>query len=222
MPRRLLLSASLVACLGGMPLRATTLFTDLSSSNPPYNSSIGHAVSGSATANGGFTEAMEFTVAGSGSKSVGQLDFAVTFSNFAATFNAAIFTVGAGKPGVQVANASWTNLPDTAEFCCSLVTVTGITGVTLTGGTSYYMVLSTSSTTASMSWDDEDNSIGVSGDRQYSNNGGVSWTDTGVINPLSAFDVLSGLATPEPAAMLSMGCALGLLATLRMRRAARN
>ena len=98
--------------------------------------------------------------------------------------------------------------------CCGLVTVTGISGVTLTGGQSYFMLLgpmSGSSTTwEAWNW----NSQGVNGLDLYATSGcqdgggtGCVWNSNGTGNPLGAFDIqgTAGPGTPEPSSLLLLG-----------------
>jgi len=58
------------------------------------------------------------------------------------TFYASIWTENAGIPGTEVSGAYW-SLSTSAIFgtCCALVSITGITGVNLTGGQEYFMIL---------------------------------------------------------------------------------
>ena len=61
------------------------------------------------------------------------------------------------------------------------------------------------------------NTLGVTGDDQYSGNGGSTWTDQGAAVALGAFDVLSNdSSVPEPGARLLMGT--GLIGFLAARR----
>jgi hypothetical protein len=212
-----LLLATLAVCLAALPLNASFLFSDLASTTPLYNAGSGTGVEGSAIF-GGAEEAMEFAVSGTGSESVGQIDLALSLGNNPDRVNVAIFTVGTGRPGVEVTNASWTGVTVTAASgtCCILTTISGITNVTLTGGTSYYMVLSPNTTTTNLTWDDEN--LGISNDRQLSTNGGTTWTDLHQDTLLGAFDVVSALSTPAPAGMLLMASGLALLATFQKLR----
>jgi len=158
-----------------------------------------------------------FTVAGSGSLSVSEIDLAVgNVTPYANTFFATIWTDSTGLPGIQVADADWsTSTSATAGTCCGLVSLTGITGVNLTGGDQYFMILGplSVSDTSLNAWND--NNQGATGLVLYSNNGGSTWVSNGTVT-IGAFDVLSG-ATPEPTSFSLM-----LLETLAIAIAARK
>jgi hypothetical protein len=138
-------------------------------------------------------------VSGTGSLPVTGIDLAVANSSGLNTFYASIWTVSAGgDPGVQLANAYWSLSTSTsAGTCCGLVSVSGITGVTLIGGHEYFMVLGPlSGSDNSFNVWDWSNQVG-SGTILVSANGGSTWTGDGP--GLGAFDVTSnGSSTPEP------------------------
>jgi PEP-CTERM motif len=158
-----------------------------------------------------------FTVAGSGSLSVGQVDLAVNNANGSLdTFYATIWTDNAGLPGGEVAGAYWSlSTSTTFGSCCGLVSVTGIDGVSLTGGQQYFMIL------GPLSLSDDSfnpwmvNNQNVAGLGLYSNNGGSTWVDDpgGESQLLGAFDVL-GSSAPEPGSLLLLGA--GLIGLLRV------
>jgi hypothetical protein len=113
---------------------------------------------------------------------------------------------------VQIANAAFDNLMSNQPFggCCGLVTVSGISGVTLTGGQSYFMILDpvsfTDSSALAWNW----NNQGVNGLDLRSTDGGNTWINNGTGNPLGAFDILGhrGGTTPEPSSLLLLGTGL--------------
>lgn len=195
------------------------LFSDLGTGSNVYSLyGVSGVISGSSSPEGGsYTTAQLFTVGGAGAQAVGQIDLGVTYIDPPYTFYASLWTDSSGAPGTQVAGAFWNNLStNEAVFtCCSLVTISGISGVTLTGGQSYFLVLgpvSISDTSLNV-W--MFNTVGAVGDYQYSNNGGSSWVDEGAPGPLSAFDVLG---TPEPASLGLSGLGLAGMFLLRGRR----
>jgi hypothetical protein len=214
---RLLLMAVLALGLCGLPAMAGTLFSDLGPAGSVYNGGSGWTVSGTGTVGTSFSSADLFTVAGSGSLAVSQIDLAVSNAAGVNTFYATIWTDNSGTPGSQVAGASWNPLSTTTSFgdCCGLVSITGITGVSLTGGQQYFMILGPLSTSDN-SWNPwNQNNQGVNGDVQYSTDGGVTWNDMGS-NTTGAFDVLS--ATPEPGSLFLLGTGLiGMLGAFRRR-----
>jgi hypothetical protein len=202
------------------PGMAGTLFTDLGTGGSAYaTSGPTWAVNGSGLGPSiqSHTAAGLFTVAGSGSNAVTQIDLALAWVGTGLnTFSAAIWTDNSGLPGTQVSGAYW-SLTSNLEYglCCSLVTIPGITGVSLTGGQQYFMVLGPISATSDLEW--IWNSQGVTGLTLASLDGGSTWEFAFAGSTLGAFDVL-GTATPEPGTMGMLGgglLALGLLARFR-------
>jgi hypothetical protein len=159
-----------------------------------------------------------FTVAGSGTDTVSKIDIGAgpTQGGPTSTFYASIWTDESGAPGTQVAGAYWTFSNTTAPG--ALVSITGISGVSLTGGADYFMVLGplNLSSNALLGW--YGNNQSYFGDLQNSSNGGATWHDLGSPGlPFAsgAFDVLgssiAGVPEPSPLAILIAGFAvLGL------------
>ncbi len=162
-----------------------------------------------------YTNASLFTLAGSGIEAVSQIDLAVSIAHAPLpfpvpnTFYASVWTDAAGVPGVEVSGAYWSLSTSTViDTCCSLVSVTGISGVQLTGGVPYFMVLGPLKTTdrSALAWNF--NNQGATGPEEYSFDGGITWNSSGPAAPLGAFDVLSSAPEPPPLAPLGVGIAL--------------
>jgi len=194
------LGIGIVPAMGG-----PVLFSDLGTGANVYNCCVGWTVSGMASGVGRFSAATPFPVAGSGSIAVGQIDLAVGNSQGLNTFTASIWTNSAGLPGVQVAGAFWSLSTSTvAGSCCGLVSIAGITGVSLTGGQQYFMVLSPVSVADSSLNVWNENTQGVTGLQLFSTDGGATWKDIGT-QKLAAFDVLGVDAAPEPGSLILLG-----------------
>ena len=144
---------------------------------------IGWVVSGSAAPPGTFTQANEFQSANSGG--VSQIDVGVTYVSGVNSFYVSLWTVNAGLPATELAR--WNNL--STGNCGGLVSITGITGLSLTGGQSYFLVLgpeNINSTTFEL-WNL--NSTHVMGSALSSTDGGNTWINNGQ-QILGAFDIL--------------------------------
>ena len=223
-PLWLLIFAGLVLSLFNSPPAASTiLFSDLGSAGNVYNDSSSQAVCGNTAllcSPNSFAIAEAFTLSGSGSQAVTQIDVAVGNLFPSQTFEASIWTDVNNAPGAMVPNAVWNLVSTTATTCCSNLVTTAVTGVNLTGGATYFMIISPQSIADDSSNEWFDNSVGATGLALMSQNGGP-WSSIGTTT-LQAFDVLGNASgdSPEPGTLLLFGTGtLAMLLAARLKQA---
>jgi hypothetical protein len=175
----------------------------------------GRVVTGvSETGNPDNHPAYTFAAASSGSVSEIDLALAVTSGNVVASLWTAATGCGTGAfstfcgglvPTTEL--GTWTAPSSSSNF----VSITGITGVDLTAGTTYYLQLSAGTPTTAAEW--FDNSIGATGILYQC--GGYNSTFTECLGDatigtatLGAFDILSpSTPIPEPSSLALLGVA---------------
>jgi hypothetical protein len=218
-------SVAVALCLCSLPAGASVLFSDLGTGANVYNENVEFDLAGSASVYGiinsnpnpeSSTFADLFTVNGSGSFEVSEIDLAVSnIAGSADTFFASIWTDNSGVPGTEIPGAFWDLVTTTdSQTCCSLVAITGITGIALIGGQEYFMVLGPQSDSDD-SWNGwNENTLGATGLTLQSTDGST-WTNLGANSPFGAFQI----STPEPGSWLMLGLgAVGLIARSRYSR----
>jgi hypothetical protein len=173
-----------------------TLFSDLGSPRNVYNRADGWRVSGANSQTGmSFTTASQFQPANSGT--VSQIDVAVTYVSGVNSFNVALYSDNGGLPGTVL--SQWNSLSSSTNFggCCGMVTISGITGISLTAGTDYWLVIEPASPD-STTWETWNlNTVRLSGGVLYSNDNGRSWNGSGQ-EVLGAFDILGSPISGSP------------------------
>ena len=171
----------------------TTLFSNLGYSRTAYQCCSGLPVSGTGALATSYTQASEFIAGLSGS--ISQIDVAVGYESGVNSFFVALYSASGNAPGTLI--EQWSNVSSSTTFgqCCGLATISGISGVDLVAGTSYFLVLGPTnlSSTTLDTWNL--NSSGVTGDTLTATSGcqngsgnNCNWNSNGV-QTIGAFDI---------------------------------
>jgi len=216
---KLFIPIALALCASGNA--GTVLFSDLGPGGS-FTTSVGSILQGSnGNTRQSITQAREFTVSGTGSFDVTGFDLAVFVNGGGSSFAAAIFTNNGALPGTQI-GSSYDLTANTfcGATCYSVASQTGVTGITLTGGSHYWMVLGPQSLTDSSENIWRGNDQGATSLLVASLDGGQHWiTENGGLQTNAAFSVIGDAAVsgvPEPSYVVLV--AGGLLAVVVKKR----
>jgi len=165
-----LLICLLALALCSMPALAQTLYSNLGTGTDVYNCCSGWTISGTGSVGTSFTAANQFEVTASGN--VSQIDVGIGLVEGTNSFYVDIdANSGSNTPGTVL--ASFTGLSSSTTFgtCCGLVTISNISGLSLSTGTEYWMVIGPTSTSAT-TWEAWNFSNSATGLDEYSEDGG--------------------------------------------------
>ena len=208
-------SALVWACIFGSSANADAIFNDF---GPGYSTGLGgYCVDGSSIApicSSNLSGSADLTPAAlfvaPGNYNVTQIDVALSYTEGTNSAVISLFTDASDAPGTLL--GSWT-VSGQPFNPLPVTTVSGIGGLTLTSGASYFLEISPGDASTEDGW--TYNALGVTGEVYDPPFGGSGLT-------LPAFDILgSALASvPEPASIVISGTAL--LAIVAARRGQRG
>ena len=207
--RKIFGAALLAAILASGSANAGVIYSNFGAGNS-YSCCIGYTISGSTSQGGEFTSP--------GNYDVNQIDLGLTnvLGGNSAVVN--LWTESGGLPNSLLGSWNVSGQPGFGAVSNVLTTIGGISGISLTLGSNYFLTVAPG---AADTWDAWNwNTIGEAG--TIVANGGSGWSAF-PDSTLPAFDVLgnqsSNVRVPEPGTLLLLLTAFAGLGTMRSRKA---
>ena len=210
--RSALQGGAIIAALASLPAasHADVIFSDLGAGNS-YNCCVGFTISGPSSIPG-FYAAQGDGFISPGPYNVTQIDIALTNASGTNEADISLWTNVGGLPGAILGNWTVTNQLHFGSTSNALTSISGITGITLTSGGSYYLI---AAPIDADTWDAfNENITGAGG--PHVQNLGSGFTGGCCTATIGAFDVLGEV--PEPSTLAILGVGLVSFGLIRRRR----
>jgi len=212
--RWLVPAAAVVLFSIGSSAHASVLYNNLNA-NPAsrYNCCLSYTIEGT---NPGPFFAQGFSFTPSATEGLQQVDIALQIFGGTDLVVVTLNANNAGLPGAVLETWNVSGLPAPAS-CCVLQTLLPAVPLTLTFGTTYWLVATPGAADTFAGW--PVNNTGAKGPRAVQSSPGGEFTIFGANDDQGAFDVIgTAAAVPEPATITFAAAGLALLAAVRLRR----
>jgi hypothetical protein len=171
-----------------------------------YETDLAWTVSGTTSAFGAVTSAMEFTA--SLTAAVAEVDLAVGLSSGTNSVVVSLMTDNGGTPGLLLESYSFVNQMGTFTDNNPPLVGISVTHPLLMAGTNYWLVVAPGATDTNADWNQTTQD--VRGTLAQSTDGGATWSSFGS-EPLGAFEVFGDpVAVPEPSTLVMSSILFGI------------